>query len=288
MHLLIKFARAYPRQSLLTLLALILAGVVEGIGMTALLPLLQAAINPTPVGKVAGSAKSTLISSALASVGIPMTVGSLLMVMLGGAIISSTLILIADRYIGYTVSHVATDLRLALLRALLSTRWGHFLKQQVGSMANAAGTEAMRASTAYLHAATALAMTIQAVAYFMVALLVSWKITLCFMTAGSLVVLLLSKMVRQAKKAGRKQTQLLQSLLARLSDNLQSLKAFKSMGREYLADELLSSDTLKLNKAMRKQVFSKAALRGIQEPLMTLVVITGVYIMLVYLKMDLS
>jgi ATP-binding cassette subfamily C protein len=288
MHLLIKFARAYPRQSLLTLLALILAGIVEGIGMTALLPLLQAAINPTPVGKIAGSAKSTLINSALASVGIPMTVGSLLMVMLCGAIISSTLILIADRYIGYTVSHVATDLRLSLLRALLSTRWGHFLKQQVGSMANAAGTEAMRASTAYLHAATALAMTIQASAYFMVALLVSWKITLCFMTAGSLVVLLLSKMVRQAKQAGRKQTQLLQSLLARLSDNLQSLKAFKSMGREYLADELLSTDTLKLNKAMRKQVFSKAALRGIQEPLMTLVVITGVYIMLVYLKMDLS
>ncbi len=108
------------------------------------------------------------------------------------------------------------------------------------------------------------------------------------MTAGSLVVLLLSRMVRQAKQAGRKQTKLLQSLLARLSDNLQSLKAFKSMGREYLADELLSTDTMKLNKAMRKQVFSKAALRGIQEPLMTLVVITGVYIMLVHLKMDLS
>ncbi len=288
MHLLIKFARAYPRQSLLTLLALILAGIVEGIGMTAILPLLQTAISPPSAGPVAISATGTLVSSALASVGIPVTVGSLLMVMLCGAIISSTLILIADRYIGYTVSHVATDLRLALLRALLSTRWGHFLKQQVGSMANAAGTEAMRASNAYLHAATALAMTIQAVAYFMVALLVSWKITLCFMMAGALVVLLLSKMVRQAKQAGRKQTKLLQSLLARLSDNLQSLKAFKSMGREYLADELLSTDTLKLNKAMRKQVFSKAALRGIQEPLMTLVVITGIYIMLVYLKMDLS
>jgi ATP-binding cassette subfamily C protein len=210
MLLIIKFARFYPRQSLLTLLFLILAGIVEGIGMTALLPLLQTAINPADVGNAAGSAKSTFISSALASVGIPMTVGSLLTVMLCGAIVSSALILIADRYIGYTVSHVATDLRLALLRALLSTRWGHFLKQQVGSMANAAGTEAMRASTAYLHAATAIAMTIQAFAYFMVALLVSWKITLCFMTAGSFVVLLLSRMVRQAKKAGRKQTQLLQ------------------------------------------------------------------------------
>ena len=88
--------------------------------------------------------------------------------------------------------------------------------------------------------------------------------------------------------AGKKQTRLTQSLLARLSDNLQSLKAFKAMGREHLADELLSTDALKLNKAMRKQVFSKAALRGIQEPLLTLLVVTGLYLMLVPLKMDLS
>ena len=79
------------------------------------------------------------------------------------------------------------------------------------------------------------------------------------MTAAALVVALLSHMVSRAKRAGRKQTRLLQSLLARLSDSLQSLKAFKAMGRENLADELLSTNTLKLNKALRKQVFSKAA-----------------------------
>ncbi len=44
---------------------------------------------------------------------------------------------------------------------------------------------------------------------------------------------------------------------------------------------------MKLNKALRKQVFSKAALRGIQEPLLTLLVIVGLYLMLVHLKMDL-
>ena len=291
MHLLIKFARAYPRQSLTMLLAMILAGVVEGVGMTALLPLLQTAINApasSSFGTISGHGKGTLVSEALAYVGIPTTVGSLLMVILCGAIISSLLVLLADRQIGYTVAHVATDLRLSLLQALLSTHWGHFLNQQVGSMANAAGTEATRASSAYLHTATALAMVIQAVAYFVVALMVSWKTTLCFMAAGSLVLVTLNRMVRTAKLAGKKQTRLTQSLLARLSDNLQSLKAFKSMGREYLADELLSTDALKLNKAMRQQVFSKAALRGIQEPLMTLVVVAGLYLMLVSLKMDLS
>ena len=224
------------------LLAMIMAGVVEGIGLTALLPLLQKAID-LPKGPSAETASNSgadsFITSALSYMGIPATVGSLLTVIMIGAILRSVLVLIADRKVGYTVAHVATDLRLALLRALLSTRWGHFLGQQVGSMANAAGTEVMRASSAYLHAATALAMAIQAFAYFVVALLVSWKTTLLFMSVAALVLVLLYKMVAKAKRAGRKQTHLLQSLLARLSDSLQSLKAFKAMGRENLADELL-------------------------------------------------
>ena len=290
MHLMIKFARDYPRQTLMTLLALILAGVVEGLGLTALLPLLQKAID-LPVSPAADPTSSSdigdSINSALTFFGIPSTVGSLLTVIMIGVLLRSLLILLADRKVGYTVAHVATDLRLALLRALLSTRWGYFLDQQVGSMVNAAGTEVMRASSSYQHAATAVAMAIQAFAYFTVALLVSWQTTLIFMTAASLVLVLLYSLVSKAKRAGRKQTRLLQSLLARLSDNLQSLKAFKAMGRENMADELLSKDTLKLNKALRRQVFSKAALRGIQEPMMSLLVVVGLYTMLVHLQMDL-
>jgi ATP-binding cassette subfamily C protein len=292
MHLILKFARSYPKQSLMMMLALISAGVVEGVGLTALLPLLQKAIN-VPAADVAAtdltanSDIGNLVNSALSFFDIPSTVGSLLTVIMVGVLLRSLLILLADRKVGYTVAHVATDLRLSLLRALLSTRWGYFLDQQVGSMANAAGTEVMRASSAYLQAATAIALAIQTFAYFTVALLVSWKITLIFMSAASLVLFLLYNLVSKAKKAGRKQTHLLQSLLARLTDSLQSLKAFKAMGRENMADELLSSDTLKLNKALRRQVFSKAALRGIQEPMMSFLVIVGLYTMLVYLKMDL-
>jgi len=107
------------------------------------------------------------------------------------------------------------------------------------------------------------------------------------MFGGVLIVLSLTTLVQKAKRAGKKQTRLLQSLLARLSDSLQSLKAFKSMGRENLTGELLSTNTLKLNKALRKQVLSKAVMRGIQEPLTSLLVISGLYIMLVPLHMDL-
>ena len=290
MRLILKFARSYPMQSLIMLLALVMAGLVEGVGLTALLPLMKKAIN-LPLGAAAKPAASSgsdkVIDTVLSFFGIPSTIGWLLAIILIGAILRSLLILLADRTIGYTVAHVATDLRLALLRALLSTRWGYLLGQQVGSMANAAGTEVMRSANGYLHAATAMAMIIQAFAYFIVALLVSWKTTLIFMSVAFLILLMLSNMVAKSRRAGKKQTRLLKSLLARLSDSLNSLKAYKAMGRENLAEELLSTNTMRLKKALRRQVFSKAALRGIQDPLITLMVITGLYVMLIHLKMDL-
>ncbi|MDF1530430.1 MAG: ABC transporter ATP-binding protein, partial [Sedimenticola sp.] len=111
MRLMIKFARSYPRQSLVMLTALIVAGVVEGIGLTALLPLLQKAIN-LPKGPSASPASSSgvdsFITAAMSSLGMPVTIGSLLMVIMAGAILRSCLILIADKKVGYTVAHVAT------------------------------------------------------------------------------------------------------------------------------------------------------------------------------------
>lgn len=277
-------------QSLIVLLTMVMAGLVEGIGLTAFLPLMKKAIN-LPLGSATNPATNSgsdkVIDTVLSFFGIPSTIGWLLVIILTGAILRSLLILFAERKIGYTVAHVATDLRLALLRALLSTRWGYLLGQQVGNMANAAGTEVMRSANGYLHAATAMAMIIQAFAYFIVALLISWKTTLIFMSAGSLILLMLSNLVVKSRRAGKKQTRLLKSLLARLSDSLNSLKAYKAMGRENLAEELLSTNTMRLKKALRRQVFSKAALRGVQEPLITVLVIAGLYVMLIQLKMDL-
>ncbi len=290
MQLIIKYFRSYPMQSLIVLLTMVMAGLVEGIGLTAFLPLMKKAIN-LPLGSATNPATNSgsdkVIDTVLSFFGIPSTIGWLLVIILTGAILRSLLILFAERKIGYTVAHVATDLRLALLRALLSTRWGYLLGQQVGNMANAAGTEVMRSANGYLHAATAMAMIIQAFAYFIVALLISWKTTLIFMSAGSLILLMLSNLVVKSRRAGKKQTRLLKSLLARLSDSLNSLKAYKAMGRENLAEELLSTNTMRLKKALRRQVFSKAALRGVQEPLITVLVIAGLYVMLIQLKMDL-
>lgn len=275
------------------LAALLLAGLAEGVGLATLLPLLSVALGQAQGGEVAiastsaGSGAENVIAEALETLGLAPTAGVLLVMVVLGMALKSGLVLLANRQVGYTVAHVATDLRLALIRALLSARWEYYLRQPVGMLANSVATEATRAASAYLHGATMLALLIQVSVYLGVAVLVSWQVTLVSLAAGFVFLYLLNRLIYAARHAGAQQTRLLKSLLARFTDSLHSVKPFKAMGREDLADTLLRGETHELNHAMQREVFSKEALRSLQEPMLTALVAIGLYAALVHWQMPL-
>ncbi len=295
MRLLFKFFRAYPWQSALMLFALLLAGIAEGISLSALLPLLSIALDQGGAEDASGEFRDgvedegmdleAMVREFLASVGISPTLGALLTIVVVGIIVKNLLVLLARKQIGYTAAQVTTDLRLALLRAVLDSRWEYFLRQPAGRMANAMTTESMRAADAYVYGTTMIARMIEALVYISIALMVSWHATVAALLAGGIVLVVTYALVRMAKRAGKRQTKLLVSLISRLTDTLQSVKPLKAMGREELADNVLASETRRLNKALQKEVLSKAALMAIQEPLFVILVSIGIYIALVQWEM---
>jgi ATP-binding cassette subfamily C protein len=296
MRILIAFARTYPVQSAIMLIALVSAGIVEGIGLTALLPLLGLAFKMQAPGAPSqpgyfptdDSGVGQTVTEALKFLGLEPSAGVFLLVIVLGIALKSGLVLLAKKRVGYTVAQVATDLRLALLRSLLITRWEYFLNQPVGSLANAMATESMRAANAYLCGALMIAYLVQALVYLTIALLVSWKATLASLAAGFIILFVLSRLVRKARKAGVRQTKVFQSLLAHLTDSLQSIKPLKAMAREGLADSILQTETNRLNKALRKQVISKEALRALQEPMIITFLAIGLYVALIFLGLSLA
>lgn len=120
-----------------------------------------------------------------------------------------------------------------------------------------------------------------------VALLVSWKAAIAALFVGAAIFLSLRVLVRVSRRAGRRQQLLFKSLLSLLTDSLQSLKPLKAMAREGEIDSLLERDTQKLNKAMRKEVLSREALKTIQELMIGLVLVSGVYTSLVVWEAEL-
>ena len=292
MRVLISLARKYPWQSLIMLLALLLAGVAEGIGLSALLPLVSIAIGKQTGAHgsalAGGSGLERAVTETLSVVGLSPTLGVLLTVIVLAIVLKGVLSLLAKKRIGYTVAQVATDLRLSLLRALLVTKWEYYIRQPVGVLTNAIATEANRTSKAYSSGVSMIAQLVQALIYTCVALLVSWRATLLAVATGLFLVYILSHLVKKARRAGLRQTELMKSLLTHLTDILLSIKPIKAMARESRAVALLEKKTNRLNKALRKEVLTNETLKASQEPLLIVFAALGLYGALIYWHMALA
>lgn len=278
MQSLLIFARADPTRTALTLVCLLLAGAAEGFSVASAVPLIALADDPATAGSASRVGLGAQIVAAARVLGVQPTVGVLLVLVAAGLLLRSGLILLANRQVGYTVAHVATDLRLALLRALVRSRWEYFLHQPLGAVAAAVATEARRAAQAYLHATTVIALLVQASVYVIVAAFVSWRATAVTLVAAASIAALLTGLIRSARRAGRRQTTATRALLQRLTDALQSVKPLKAMGQDTLVAPLLEAETLRLNRAVRREVASKEAMQALQDPLMITFLAVGVYV----------
>lgn len=77
----------------------------------------------------------------------------------------------------------------------------------------------MRAALAYLEGAKGITLFVEAIVYAGVAFVVAGKATLTFLIPGVLILYGLSYLVRMAHQAGTRQTRLLKSLVAGLTDS---------------------------------------------------------------------
>ncbi|MFZ2040577.1 MAG: ABC transporter ATP-binding protein [Desulfobacterales bacterium] len=301
MQLLITFVRRYPLESAITVISLLFAGIAEGFGLSMLLPFLNIVIGShsllaAKAGESVGTGESLgifkpveqYLRETVATIGMPSTVAVLLGLFLVCIIFKCLLVLLANKQVGYTVAHVATDLRLKLLHALFHTRWEYFLRQPIGRLTNGVSSEATRAAGAFNNGAKLVSILIESIVYTALALLVSWKATLIAIVAGLLIVFVLKRFIQKSRRAGKRQTTLLQSLISQMTDSLQSIKSLKAMGSEGSVDAVLKAKTAKLNKALQKKVMSKATLAALQEPMMIAFLAVALYVALIQLKMPLA
>ena len=278
------FLRTYPRRTAVLVGLLILSGLAEGVGLVTLLPLLELG---TGGGAAAESDIGRAVAGLLGSLGISLTFGVLLALIVLAMVLKAAFLWLAAQRVGYTVADVATQLRLSLIRSLMAARWDYFIRQPVGHLANAIGTEATRASQTYRASVAILSGLIQALIYLGVAMLVSWWVALLTILAGVLMLFGLSKFIRMSRSAGDRQTELTRSLTGRLIEGLRGIKPIKAMAREEYVWPLLESETHDLNDANRRQVLAVETLRLFQEPLTVLIIAGGVWTVIVIGSLEL-
>lgn len=273
------FAGAYPGRTVLMIVMFVGAGLAEGVGIAGLLPILEIGISesggePSPI--------SRLVASALSRVGLPPALPVLLAVVVVAMALKGALKWLAMREAGFVTARVGMDLRLRLIRSVMSAEWSFFTSSPAGHFSNAISSEAHRAAMGYREACAALAGLFQVAVYAAFVVLISWKVAVASVVAGAGIMFILRGLVSAARSAGVEQAQTMRRLVTRLTEALPGIKPVKAMGREPFLLPLLEHETRGFNRAQRRQVTAVESMLAFQEPILVAVLACGLYGILTY------
>jgi ATP-binding cassette subfamily C protein len=289
MRFLIRIFRQYPWQTLTMLSLLLLSGIVEGVGLSAMLPLLAVALGGSQGGAIGSGQKVTeaerIVRQVFETIGLTPTLEILLLFIFTTMVLKVVFVWIANKHVGFTVARLTTDLRHQLLRAFMLARWEFHLRQPVGKLSTALMGETMRTARAYAAGVGIIIAVIQAIIYVTVSLMVSWEVTLIALAAGAFFAYPLNRFVKKARWAGKRQIKLRKSMNAKFVDSLQSIKPLKAMAREERAESILITKTDKIQNALQKEIISKESLSAAQEAVKVTFMLAAIYLTIAIMGM---
>jgi ATP-binding cassette subfamily C protein len=253
--------------------AITLAGAAEGIGIATVLPLV--AVLGDDASKA--NALSRSILGVLDKLGLPHDPLLLLCIIGGGLLTKAGITLLALRLVGRTVADVVANLRLEMIDAVMHARWSFYVRQPVGRFSSALSGEANKAGEAYNAMTQMFSQSVQAAIYLSIAAVASWRLAVLALLVSAIMVVSLNRLIVASKNSARAQTSRMRSLVSRLTDVLVGIKPMKAMARQARFNALFTEDLKAIKKSIRRQVFAKNTNKALQEPILALCLLIGIY-----------
>ncbi len=248
---------AHRSRIVINLLLLLLLGLLNGVGILLLLPLLEAS------GVSDGSRQSSDVASVLNNcfdfVGIPRTVPSILTVFVVIVGVRESL----QRWHFVQNASLHQDfiqwMRNGLYESIIRANWLFFLKSQSSDFNHALHSDIKKAAKGTMSFQRLLSASVIAVVHILVAVLISPLLT--GITVGSLLIYwpILSSQNRKASQAGFSATSRTKRFFARINDQLTGMKEVKVLGAECQQLELFYGLTSSINSANIEYARAQAA-----------------------------
>nr|AIE97704.1 ABC transporter protein (ABCC-BAC) [uncultured marine thaumarchaeote KM3_02_B09] len=272
-------ARKYAVRLTLVLCILVIAGLAEGVGISAMLPMLSAL---TQSHQSEPSIVENAVRAALNVFGLAPTLGVLLSVTVGGFVLKAALVMGSMAVVAFSIARTATDLRLQYMRALLKAGWPHFTASPVGTIVNAMAREADGAASLLNSLSMMAAAALNAGALLIVGALISWQVTAAAVVIGAIVLLLIKWTVTVIRRASWQATNAYATLAAKLSDALNGIRMIKAMGREHVIVPVLRTEISVIFSAMWRSAVASHATRVLPEPILVLALGGGLFFAITY------
>jgi ATP-binding cassette subfamily C protein len=254
---------ASPVQRVVVIGGLFLSSMFELLGLAMIIPLLASVTMEIHGGK---GAITNAIRKAMESVGLPFDPLVLLLFIVTGFTLKAIVTITTMRYVTDIVADISNRFQVQLLRNLLRARWSFFIRQPLGRLVHATGSEAAAVGESFMSISTIFASILQAALFLSVAALISWKLAVLATIIGFLMFLSFGKLVRSSRMAARQHRAQMRQLAGNFTDAMIGIKPIRAMGRTDRFGMLFESDARAIAQTLRARVISGEYVSEMQEP----------------------
>ncbi|MDH5523652.1 MAG: ABC transporter ATP-binding protein/permease [Desulfobulbaceae bacterium] len=269
------------------LLFLILAaGLAEGIGLSALVPVLS-----TLTGDFSGGdlpVPFNLLPEGMLMLGIEPSFGAMLLFALLVMLTAYLLVHIQDRAVVRARYRFLEDIRNRASEAIFSSRWEHLSGLSSGSVANIVIHESERGAEGLMALMTMLAIFVQLMVYGLFAFLLSWQMFLVAFVSVMFSVLTARRLIRLVRMMGKQSVEIDAKYSRQFVDFIRGAKLIK-------ATDIVSStvDTLYISNtggclAKRNIVINQSLMRFELQAIISVIMVGILYMAIIVLKVPVS
>lgn len=261
------------------------ASLLEGLSVASLFPILTI-VSGDPSEKP--NKLERVILMVLDFLGLHPTLGFLIILLSGFAVLKAVISLNVSRYVGFLVAEIATEMRSRMIDAMLGARWSYYTVNPIGRFATAITAEANWGAAIYRTSLNLLIATVQAAVFVVIVFLVDWQVALVGSAMAVVVGITMRFLIRRSRAFGRQMLMTSRTIVTDLNDVVVSFKPMKAMHRHEALIRELRNETRSLRESLRELVLLEQ-LAGQFPDLLIIVMLTAIaYVAVAVLHLDLA
>ncbi|MFA4872403.1 MAG: ABC transporter ATP-binding protein [Patescibacteria group bacterium] len=228
-HLLNKAFGAYkPQVALMTALGF-LSGLLEGVGINAVIPLFSLVSDTTPPG---ADAISNIIRTAFVRAHIAFTFTSLA-ILIALLFIAKAFVLFAANYLNARMSYsYEMKMRTELFRESLDASWPHLLNQKIGHLEKVLVDHVSASSGVLLLLSSSVLILTNLIMYLLVAVNISAPITIVTLIVGAALFLIIKPLLYRTRKVSYRLSEMGKAVSHHINEHMIGIKTVKAINAE--------------------------------------------------------
>jgi len=285
-RLLRDLALRYRGRIALLVVGLTTMSLLQGLGTALLVPLLTLAgvTGPGDTGRI--GRVTSVVRDGLARVGAPITLETVLMLFVVLVIVESGVRYLTGNYVRRIVGLFVFDLRVSLFGAYLAAPWSYWQWRRPGAMTSLLTTETQRVSVAFRDLTVFLSESFVAVGLLVVAFCISWQLTVFFGVGAVALLIVMRRYVQEGRQTGGVLTTENNALHDAIQEQLHAAKLVKASAMEAWSLARFSSAAGRVNAAETRLVIAANRTLELFNPLIVGLLCAGLYVSIVYLRMN--